>query len=137
MPSGKSFQCDLVTPQRILFSGEVVSVTAPGTVGSFQVLYNHATLLSSLVVGKVILRFSGEKESLYATSGGFAEVRENKVVILAETAEREDEIDVARAREARDRALKRLKDHAAEIDAARARSALARAINRLKAAGAE
>lgn len=136
MPSGKSFQCDLVTPQRILFSGEVVSVTAPGTVGSFQVLYNHAPLLSSLAVGKVILRFSDEKESLYATSGGFAEVRENKVVILAETAEREDEIDVARAREARDRALKRLRDHAAEIDAARARGALVRAINRLKVAGA-
>jgi len=130
----KTFQCDLITPQRVLFSGRVVSVRAPGTIGNFQVLYNHAPLLSSLTIGKIIIRLPDGSELLYAISGGFAEVRENRVLLLAETAERRDEIDVARAEAARDRALKRLKERSKDIDPERARAALKRALNRLQIA---
>lgn len=135
--SEKTFKLEIVTPQKIVFDDLVESFTAPGTLGSFQVLYNHASLLSSIVIGQV--KIVGKRGDVlhYATSGGFVEVRENHVVALAETAERSDKIDVERARAARDRALKRLAQKKAEIDLARARAALARALNRLKAAGRE
>lgn len=130
----KNFYLDIVTPTRVVFSGEVQSFSAPGTVGGFQVLVNHAPLLSSINVGRIKLVEQGGGERHYATSGGFVEVKANRVIVLAETSERADEIDVKRAEEARKRADERL--HRKEnIDEERARAALARALNRLKVAG--
>ena len=130
----KNFKLEIVTPKKIIYSGEVQSFTAPGVVGSFQVLYNHAPLLSAIGVGEVKLRDTQGNEVCYATSGGFVDVVKNNVTMLAETAERADEIDVDRAQAAKERAAKRLADRTAETNIDRARVALTRAINRLKIA---
>jgi F-type H+-transporting ATPase subunit epsilon len=131
----KTYRLEIVTPKKLVVSAEVTSFSAPGVVGGFQVLKSHAPLLSSISVGEVKVVDSSGKESRYATSGGFVEVRDNKVVLLAETAERSDEIDVDRAKTSRDRAQKRLAERRVETDFDRARVALTRAINRLKISG--
>lgn len=128
----KSFHLEIVTPKSVLFSGEVMSFSAPGVLGGFQVLRSHAPLLSNISVGEVKLVDPAGTELRFATSGGVAEVRENKVILLAETAERSDEIDVARAEASRDRARKRLAQKSKDLDIDRARLALFRAMNRLK-----
>lgn len=130
----KAFKLEIVTPKKIVFSGDVVSFSAPGVVGGFQVLKSHAPLLSNIAIGEVKLVDTSGLELRYATSGGFVEVHENKVMMLAETAERSDEIDVSRAEAARDRARKRLAEKVADTDSDRARLALFRAMNRLKVA---
>jgi F-type H+-transporting ATPase subunit epsilon len=130
----KSFKLEIVTPKKIVFSGEVISFSAPGVMGGFQVLKSHAPLLSNIAIGEVKLVDVSGTEIHYATSGGFVEVHENKVMLLAETAERSDEIDVQRAESARDRARTRLKEKVEETDVDRARLALFRAMNRLKVA---
>ncbi len=131
---GHQFDLEIVTPKKVTYRGVVTSFTAPGVVGGFQVLRSHAPLLSSLVVGEArIIDVSGS-ESRYATSGGFVEVRDNKVVMLAETAEKAEEIDVKRAEAARDRAQKRLEEKKIETDVERAKISLHRALNRLKVA---
>jgi F-type H+-transporting ATPase subunit epsilon len=130
----KAFKLEIVTPKRIVFSGDVISFSAPGVVGGFQVLKSHAPLLSNIAIGEVKLVDGSGQESRYATSGGIVEVHENKVILLAETAERSDEIDVGRAEASRDRARKRLAEKNAESDLDRARLALFRAMNRLKVA---
>ncbi|MBW7888175.1 MAG: F0F1 ATP synthase subunit epsilon [Bacteroidetes bacterium] len=131
----KNFHLDIVTPTKTIYSGEVQSFTAPGVIGSFQVLFNHAPLLSSIGIGEVKLTGSDGKNSHFATSGGFVEVKSNKVILLAESAERSDEINVERAESAKKRAAERLEKRTKEIDAERAQLALARALNRLKVAG--
>ena len=128
----KVFKLEIVTPKKIVFSGDVTSFSAPGVVGGFQVLKSHAPLLSNIAVGEVKLIDVSGTESRYATTGGFVEVHDNKVIMLAETAERSDEIDVPRAEDARDRARKRLAEKAQKTDIDRARLALFRAMNRLK-----
>lgn len=128
----KNFQLEIVTPRKVIFSGEVTSFSAPGVVGGFQVLKSHAPLLSSIAIGEVKLTDVSGQEFRYATSGGFVEVRENKVIMLAESAERSDQIDVERATAARDRAQERLAAKREDTDAERARIALLRALNRLK-----
>ncbi len=130
----KAYKLEIVTPKRIVFSGDVTSFSAPGVVGGFQVLRSHAPLLSSIAIGEVKFVDGSGNEWRYATSGGFVEVHENRVVMLAETAERADEIDVARAEAARERARKRLAEKGADTDLGRARLALFRAMNRLKIA---
>ena len=131
----KYFHVEIVTPKRIVFKGEVTSFTAPGFEGGFQVLHNHAPLLASVKIGKVKISVAGGNEFHYAISGGFVEVRENNVILLAETAERTDEIDVERVKSARDRALKRIAEKYPNTDLERAKLALLRALNRLKVAG--
>ena len=131
--AAKNFTLDIVTPTRTVFSGAVESFSAPGVSGGFQVLYNHAPLLSSIAVGRVKVIDGAGAELHYATSGGFVEVNENKVILLAETAERADEIDVQRAEEAKRRATERLQSEE-RIEEDRARAALARALNRLRVA---
>lgn len=131
----KTFHLEIVTPRKVIFSAEVLSFSAPGVVGGFQVLRNHAPLLSSTQIGEVKVTDTAGNETRYATSGGFVEVRENKVVMLAETAERVDQIDIQRAQQSRDRAQKRIAEKKIETDFDRARAALARAMNRLKIAG--
>ena len=128
-----AFALEVVTPERVAYSGQVASLQAPGSEGSFGVLAGHVPLLTSLQIG--CLRFVEEdgSEVQMAISGGFAEVAGNRVTILAETAERAEEIDVDRARAARERARKRM-DNKDDIDAVRAAAASTRALNRLKVA---
>ena len=135
MMADKTYHLEIVTPKRIVFKGEVTSFSAPGVEGGFQVLHNHAPLLASLKIVKVKLSVAEGNEFHYAISGGFVEVRENNVILLAETAERTDEIDVERVKAARDRALKRLAEKYPNTDIERAKLALFRALNRLTVAG--
>lgn len=130
----KAFNLKIVTPQRVVFQGEATSLSAPGTSGGFQVLYNHAPLLSSLEIGELRVKGTDGRDTIYATSGGFVEVKDNAVVVLAETAEPTADIDVERAKAAERRALDRLHSKKAEIDEARAKLALLRALNRLRVA---
>jgi F-type H+-transporting ATPase subunit epsilon len=130
----KVFKLEIVTPKKIAFSGDVISFSAPGVVGGFQVLKSHAPFLSNIAVGEVKLVDVAGTGSRFATSGGFVEVHDNKVILLAETAERSDEIDVSRAEAARERARKRLAEKNPGDDIERARFALFRAMNRLKVA---
>ncbi|MBI1806126.1 MAG: ATP synthase F1 subunit epsilon [Ignavibacteria bacterium] len=127
----KVFKLEIVTPRRVLFSGDVVSFSAPGVVGGFQVLYNHAPMLAAIGIGEVKLREPHGDEVRYATSGGFVDVKNNHVVMLAETAERSEEIDKMRAESARDRALKQIAEKESEHDVERARVELERAVNRI------
>ncbi len=132
---GKEFDLEIVTPKRIVYSARVESFSAPGVVGGFQILHSHAPFLSTLNIGEVKILDTTGKTSHYATSGGFVEVRNNKVVMLAETAERADEIDVERAKASVARAQKRLTEKPAGTDFERARVSLHRALNRLKVRG--
>ena len=126
------FNLEIVTPERVEFSGAVQAVTCPGAQGTFQVLHNHAPFLSSLDIG-IVKVVDGEAATQYfAVSGGISQVFHNEMRILADTAERSDRIDVERARRARERAEQRLHERDENIDHERARSALMRALNRIK-----
>lgn len=128
-----AFALEVVTPERVAYSGQVASLQAPGSEGSFGVLAGHIPLLTSLQIGR--LRFVEEdgSEVQMAISGGFVEVGREQVAVLAETAERVEEIDVARAEAARQRAEERLaRTREERVDVARAQAALARAINRIR-----
>jgi F-type H+-transporting ATPase subunit epsilon len=128
----KAFKLEIVTPRKVIFNGDVLSFSAPGTMGGFQVLYNHAPLLAEIGIGEVKLQDASGSEVRFATSGGFVDVKKNHVVMLAETAEHSTEIDEARAEASRDRAMKRLAERKAEHDLSRAQASLQRALNRLK-----
>ncbi len=133
----KNFQLDIVTPARTVYSGEVQSFTAPGVVGSFQVLFNHAPLLSSVGVGEVKITETNGTKLHFATGGGFVEVKSNTVILLAESAEQAGDIDISRAQKSKVRAQERLALKSKEIDSVRAQAALARSINRLKIAASK
>jgi|SaaInl7_200m_RNA_FD_contig_81_291315_length_6259_multi_11_in_0_out_0_8 F-type H+-transporting ATPase subunit epsilon len=133
-----TFELEIVTPEKTVYTGTVESFRAPGTTGGFGVLPRHHPMLASLTVGHFLVREPGEAPIRFSTSGGFVEVQRDRVTVLAETAIPADQIDVARAEAARDRAAERLKRRREEdVDVARAEAALARAINRLRAVSAE
>jgi F-type H+-transporting ATPase subunit epsilon len=126
---------ELATPTRMLVTAEADEVVAPGVEGYFGVLPGHAAFLTTLAPGEVTYR-SGQTEHRVAVTGGFAEVRAERVIILAENAERPEEIDRERAERARRRAEMRLQGKGPdgsqeEVDFARALTALARALARL------
>ena len=126
---------ELATPMRLVVTAEVDEVVIPGSLGYFGVLPGHAPLLATLGIGEVTYRV-GREEYHVAISGGFAEVRNDKVIILADVAETPADIDRARAERARDRAEARLAGrNQEEIDYTRAMCALARAQTRLQVAG--
>ncbi|GBD93042.1 ATP synthase epsilon chain [bacterium BMS3Abin05] len=129
----KSFMLEILTPDRVIFSGEIIYLRAPGIEGSFGVLKNHIPFLTALDIGEIEVETSDQKY-FFAAGGGFAEVLNNVVSILAETAERADEIDVERAKKARERAEARLRARTEGVNANRARAALVRAMTRLKIA---
>lgn len=130
----KKFRLEIITPRRTVYAADVTSFSAPGVVGGFQVLQSHAPLMSSLEIGELKVVEPDGTEYHYATSGGFVEVRDNVVVVLADTAERADEIDAARAQTSRDRAQARISERTATTDLDRAKLSLTRAMNRLKVA---
>jgi F-type H+-transporting ATPase subunit epsilon len=125
---------EVVTPQKAVVSEMVESVVAPGSEGEFGALKGHTTFLTSLKVGTLKYTDASGKEKLLFLNGGFAEVLPDKVTVLAESAERQQDIDVVRAQAAKERAEQRLANRAAGIDLLRAELALRRAIHRLKVA---
>lgn len=124
---------DIVTAERSVFSEEVDMVIAPGSEGQLGILPHHAALLTTLQPGELRIKQGGGEIAL-AISGGFLEVQSNHVVVLADTAERAEEIDMARAEEARRRAEERLRARPADVDRARAEAALRRSLIRLRLA---
>jgi F-type H+-transporting ATPase subunit epsilon len=127
-----SLQIEVVTPLGIIFTGEANSCTAPGVDGEFQILPDHAAMVSNLNIGIIRFDISGGKRFM-STSGGLLEIKNNELNIIVETAEWAEEIDVKRASEAADRAKKRIKDREG-VDLKRAELALLRALNRINAA---
>lgn len=129
----KNQRLEIVTPERKVFSEDVYFVVAPGAEGELGILPEHAPLITPLKIG--IMRIQQEGKTFkVAVSGGFLEVKNSKVTVLATAAERAEEIDVARAEAARERAEQRLAVKTPDIDVVRAEAALKRALNRLKAA---
>lgn len=124
---------EIITPEKLIFRDQIDAVTIPGTQGSFQVLKNHAPIISSFEIGIIKVRKS-DLETYYSTSGGTVEVNRNNVLVLADSIEKVSDIDQDRAENAKQRAEERLrKKHEVEIDEARAKAALNRALNRLNA----
>jgi F-type H+-transporting ATPase subunit epsilon len=123
---------EVVTGERIVFQEDDVDmVIAPGADGTLGILPRHAPLISTLALGEMRVKKGGQEESLFI-AGGFIEVAHDTVRVLADTAERSEEIDVARAQAARDRAEARVASHASEIDLLRAEIALRRSLLRLR-----
>ena len=126
-----SIRLDIVTAERIVFSEDVDVVIAPGIEGQLGVLPHHAPLMTTLHTGELRVRKAGEEFSL-VISGGFLEVRPDRVIVLADVAERAEEIDLARAEEAKKRAHEELKRRPKGVDLATAEASLRRALVRLK-----
>jgi F-type H+-transporting ATPase subunit epsilon len=124
---------DVITAERALLSEDVEMVLAPGTEGQLGILPRHAPLLTGLQAGELCYRKDGQLISMVIT-GGFMEVVPARVTVLADAAERADDIDIARAEAARERALSRMADKSDAVDSGRARAALMRATIRLKVA---
>lgn len=134
-----TLQMDVVTPTRLVVSERVTELVAPGSEGYFGVLPDHVPFLTTLATG-VLTYWKGKEERHLAVCQGYAEVRGDRVSILTDCAEPAEEIDVARAERARERAERRLQEWAAgaeSIDFARARAAMQRALARLEVAGKE
>ncbi len=126
-------QFDIVTAERLVSSEEVEIVVAPGIDGELAILPHHAPLLTVLKPGEIRVVKDGE-ESFIAVSGGFMEVMANKVTILADTAEREDEIDIKRAEEALKQAEEGVASAASDVDLERALASIRRYQARIKVA---
>lgn len=122
---------EIISPAKQVFSGEIKSITVPGTKGRFQVLKNHAPIISTFEIGLIKVNLT-DKTRYFATAGGTIEVLNNKVLILADSIESSDEIDLERAVKAKERAEKRLQEKSKDIDVERAQAALARALNRIR-----
>lgn len=129
-----SLQLDIVTPDHLVLSQEVDYVGAPGLEGEFGVLPGHIPFISALAIGCLSYKAGGKAECVFV-SGGFAEVSDNKVTILAESAEKSEDIDYNRANEAKKRAEKRLANRDADVSVSRAMAALTRASVRLSLQG--
>ena len=127
-------QCDVVSVERIVFSDSVDMVLAPGIEGELGILPHHAFLMTALAPGEIVIRKTGQEDVLMAVGGGFMEVRPDRVTILADSAERAEEIDVARAEAARQSAQQLLSGTPSGVDIVRAENALRRSQIRLKVA---
>ena len=126
---------EIATPTRLVVAETVDEIVIPGSQGYFGVLPGHAAFLTTLGIGELMYR-TGRDEHYLAVANGFAEVRNDKVIVLADTTERPEEIDRARAARARERAERRLAGRVEEeVDYNRALAALARALARLLTAG--
>jgi len=129
-----SIRCEIVTQEQVVFDREVDMVVAPGSEGELGILPHHVPLITALQAGELRTRI-GDKEEVFAISGGFMEVQPDHVTVLARTAENADEIDVARANAARERAEKLLEEGPPESDQYRhIEAALRRSRLRLKVA---
>jgi len=129
------FKLSVVTPEKVVFEQEAVSIVAPGIEGYLGVLTNHAPLITPLTTGRFEIKDSNGNQSEYFLSGGFLEVSHNLATILADAIEKPEEIDVDRAKLAEGRARERLAHRSdPAIDAGRAEAALQRSLWRQKMA---
>ena len=124
---------DIVTPERELFTGEVDMVLAPGMQGQLGILPQHAPLIAALAEGPLVAR-TGEEELTFAIHGGYMQVLPERVIVLADVAERAGEIDIERAEEARRRAEELLDKEPPPEERVAAMRALQRSLVRLKVA---
>lgn len=122
---------EIVTAESPVYSGEVDAIIAPGIMGQFTVLPHHAALMTMLEPGELCLRVAGQ-ETFMAISGGYLEVIDEKVIVLADAAERADEIDDARAQAAMKRAQDQMKRPLSPAESAAAEAALRRSLARLR-----
>lgn len=130
--SEKTQRLEIVAPEKKVFSENVDFLVAPGSEGELGILPEHAPLITALNIGIMRVEQEGKKFKV-VVSGGFMEVRNNKVTVLANAAERAESIDAARAEEAKRRAEERLASKSPDVDVLRAELALKRALMRLKA----
>ncbi len=128
-----TIRLEVVTPEKMVFSEDVDAILAWGVEGQLGILPHHAPLMTILQPGDLIFRKGGQEEAL-TISGGFLEVRPDKVIVLADACERAEEIDVARAEAAKQRAQEALKEAKSAVDAATAEAALRRSLARIRAA---
>jgi F-type H+-transporting ATPase subunit epsilon len=128
-----TLRLEIVTPERKVYEKDVNMVVVKGVAGELGILPHHIPLVTPLKVAPVKVKIDGSEEFI-AVHGGFMEVRKDKVVILAEAAELGSDIDVSRARLAKERAERRLAQKLNDINAQRAEMALHRAISRLETA---
>jgi F-type H+-transporting ATPase subunit epsilon len=128
-----TIKLEIVTAERQVFSDDVTVIIAEGTEGQLTILPKHAPLITMLAPGEMVVRKDGDEQYM-VISGGFMEVMPQKVIVLADACERSDEIDLARATEAKQRAEERLKGLTTEVDQSRAEAALRRSIARLRVA---
>jgi F-type H+-transporting ATPase subunit epsilon len=128
-------RCEVVTAERSVFEGDVDLILAPGVEGQLGILPHHAHLMTALTFGELVLRRTSEEDTLIAIGGGFMEVGPEHVIILADSAERAEEIDLERAEAARRRAQELMeKGVEQDADLARAQAALRRSLIRIKVA---
>ena len=133
MATRNTLHVEVVTAERELYNGEANLVSAPGSEGRLGILPRHAALLTTLAPGDLRIELNGAEEPLFV-SGGFLEVSDDNVTVLADTAEHAEEIDQARAEEARRRAQERLAQAQSNVERAELQAALERAIARLRVA---
>jgi F-type H+-transporting ATPase subunit epsilon len=128
-------RCEVVTAERVVFEGEAEMVIAPGIEGQLGILPHHAPLMTALSYGELVIHRAGQEEEYIAIGGGFMEVGPDFVTVLADSAERAEEIDEARAEAAQRRAEETMAQKLQEdVDLARAEAALRRSMIRLKVA---
>jgi F-type H+-transporting ATPase subunit epsilon len=131
MATHTTMHIEVVTAERELYNGEADELIAPGTEGELGILPRHAALLTTLKAGELRIKLHGAEEPLFV-SGGFLEVSNNQATVLADTAEHAEEIDQARAEEARRRAQERLAQNVSDTERAELQGALQRAMERLR-----
>ncbi|SDO63184.1 F-type H+-transporting ATPase subunit epsilon [Paenibacillus sp. yr247] len=131
-----TFLLEIVTPERKVYAEQVNMVSVKGVEGELGILPNHIPLVTPLKIASITVKKQGSKDEIIAVNGGFMEVRKDKVVILAESAELPEQIDIDRAKAAKERAEKRLAETKQEnVDFKRAEAALQRALNRINVSG--
>ena len=127
--------CEIITAERVAFKGDVDMVVAPGIDGQLGILPHHAPLMTALLIGELVLHKAGQEDTIMAIGGGFMEVGPEHVTILADSAERAEEIDEARAETARRRAETTMAQaRGKQEDFVKAEAALRRSVLRLKVA---
>jgi F-type H+-transporting ATPase subunit epsilon len=131
MATRNTLHVEIVTAERALYSGEADQIQAPGSEGQLGILPRHAALLTTLAPGPLVIHLGEAEETLWV-SGGFLEVSKNRVTVLADAAEHAEDIDQARAEEARRLAQERLADVHSNTERAELQAQLQRAVTRLR-----
>jgi len=134
MADGKTFPFEILTLQKLFLREEVRFVIAPGQEGVFEILANHAPFVFALKPGPLRMRMPDGTDQYMVVGTGFLVVQKERTTVLARSAERPEEIDVTRARRAKERAEERLQQKSSDMDLARAQASLQRALARLKVA---
>jgi F-type H+-transporting ATPase subunit epsilon len=134
MANEKTFLFEILTLQKLFLRDDVRFVIAPGQEGVFEILANHAPFVFALKPGPLRMRMPGGQDQCVAVGTGFLIVQKDRTTVLTRSAERSEEIDVDRARRAKERAEQRLQQTTPDIDMTRAQAALQRALARLKVA---